>query len=69
MENLKLIDVRNHAELAVGGEPVHGLTPLADMSQQEYEEAMLDDRDILKVSAPLSSIAYASVVHGASNAS
>merc|ERR1740130_194908 len=48
VENLRLIDERNEAELAVGGEPVHGLTPLVDMSQQEYEEAMLDDRDILK---------------------
>ena len=53
VENLRLIDERNEAELAVGGEPVHGLTPLVDMSQQEYEEAMLDDRDILKVRYPL----------------
>ena len=42
--NLQLIDNRNALEEANGGEPVHGLTHLVDMSQDEYERLMLSDK-------------------------
>ena len=36
--NLAVIDSRNVAEAAAGGEAVHGITKFSDLSQQEFED-------------------------------
>jgi len=41
VENLAVIDERNAAELAVGGEPVHGITKFSDLKQEEFEARYL----------------------------
>ncbi|GMI51320.1 hypothetical protein ScalyP_jg568 [Parmales sp. scaly parma] len=35
-ENLDLVDARNKAELALGGDAIHGVTKFSDMSQEEF---------------------------------
>jgi len=37
LENLKMVDLRNEAELRNGGSAVHGITQFSDMSQAEFE--------------------------------
>lgn len=37
LENLKLADLRNAAELKSGGSAVHGITKLSDLSQSEFQ--------------------------------
>ena len=57
IDNLKLADVRNDAELKNGGTAVHGITKFTDLSQAEFESTFLTadaklnsgDRDIVKI--------------------
>jgi len=41
LENLKASDSRNAAEVKAGGSAIHGITRFSDMSQSEFEAAML----------------------------
>jgi len=41
IENLKISDLRNEAELKNGGSAVHGITVFSDMSQSEFQAKML----------------------------
>jgi len=41
LENLKMADERNAAELKVGGSAVHGITMFSDISQAEFESRYL----------------------------
>jgi len=41
LENLKMADLRNAAELKNGGNAVHGVTHLLDLSQAEFESRFL----------------------------
>jgi C1A family cysteine protease len=41
LENLKAADRRNALEIRNGGDAVHGVTPLSDMSQAEFEANFL----------------------------
>jgi C1A family cysteine protease len=42
VENLKIVDERNAAEVAVGGEKVHGMTKFSDLSQEEFADRYLN---------------------------
>jgi len=41
IENMRIVDERNAAELANGGEAVHGITKFADLSQDEFKAQYL----------------------------
>ena len=41
LENLKIADLRNAAELKNGGSAVHGITKLSDLSQAEFQAKFL----------------------------
>jgi len=41
VENLKVVDARNAAELKAGGNAVHGITKFSDLSQVEFETRYL----------------------------
>ena len=41
LQNLKLSDARNDAELKNGGSAVHGITKFSDLSQAEFESKFL----------------------------
>jgi C1A family cysteine protease len=41
LENIKMVDLRNQAELKNKGTAVHGITRFSDMSQAEFESKML----------------------------
>ena len=41
LQTLKLIDVRNAAEISMGGTSIHGITKFADLSQKEFEQKFL----------------------------
>jgi len=57
LENLKIADLRNEAEMKAGGSAVHGITKFSDMSQSEFQSKMLKsdismrskDRTVAKV--------------------
>ena len=48
IENLKMADLRNQAELKNKGNAVHGITKFSDMSQAEFESKMLTSDASLK---------------------
>jgi len=41
LENLKIADIRNNAEMKVGGSAIHGITRFSDMSQSEFQSTFL----------------------------
>jgi len=41
LENLKTADLRNMAEIRNGGQAVHGITSLSDLSQEEFQSTYL----------------------------
>mmetsp|Transcript_19359 Transcript_19359/g.17577 ORF Transcript_19359/g.17577 Transcript_19359/m.17577 type:complete len:328 (+) Transcript_19359:53-1036(+) len=41
LENLKIADLRNEAEIRAGGSAVHGITKFSDLSQSEFESRYL----------------------------
>lgn len=41
LENLKMADLRNIAEIKAGGSAAHGITRLSDLSQSEFEQNYL----------------------------
>lgn len=57
LENLKIADLRNAAELKNGGSAVHGITKLSDLSQAEFQEKFLtsdvrlkkETREVVKI--------------------
>lgn len=57
IENLKIMDQRNAAELAAGGSAIHGLNFLTDLSQEEFRAQYLK-ADVTKKtkSAPVAEI-------------
>eukprot|EP01032_Pedospumella_encystans_P024606 gene24606-27825_t len=55
LENLKVADMRNEAELKSNGDAVHGITRFSDLSQAEFEsrfltsDASLRSKDAVRV--------------------
>lgn len=48
LENLKMADYRNEKELRHGGNAVHGITKLSDLSQAEFESRFLTADVLMK---------------------
>jgi C1A family cysteine protease len=48
IDNLKMVDSRNAAELAAGGSAVHGITTFLDLTQLEFESKFLTSDPALK---------------------
>jgi len=54
LENVKMADARNALETRRGGNAVHGITKLADLSQAEFESHFLtSDRSMKTTTAPV----------------
>lgn len=51
LNNLKLADVRNEAEVAAGGSPVHGITKFFDQDEKEFSMYFLGARPQTDASA------------------
>jgi C1A family cysteine protease len=52
LENIKLVDLRNLAEIRAGGSAIHGITKFSDLSQAEFESGFLTSDVSMKYNSP-----------------